>query len=353
MLWKKLKVLGLGSYGTVSLAAPMNVDSSSTIFAAVKSAEVARSSSLQEEGKILQALRGSEYVVECFGEDVSVENGKYTYNLMLEYAAGGTLHDLICKSNMSLRESEAAYYAFQLLEGISHVHNKGFIHCDLKPANILVFPPTEKYMRLKLADFGLSLKSTETHDGDSSKKHPNHHRGTLAYASPESVTSEIYAKDVDIWALGCIVIEMIAGRRVWSGYKSNYELALKIAHEEPEIPYNITKDAKDFLSKCLERDHNQRWTAEMLLNHTFIIKNVNIKKMDDDDDDVLIQKCNWISTEHLFSTISNYYPDHNSSRGSSSNISSSESTNSSKAKHTTDDEDSVLGIWDLINLLFA
>ncbi|KAK6782698.1 hypothetical protein RDI58_020494 [Solanum bulbocastanum] len=353
MLWKKLKVLGSGSYGTVSLAASTNVDSSSTIYAAVKSAEVSRSSSLQEEGKILQALRGSEYVVECFGEDVSVENGKNTYNLMLEYAAGGTLHDLICKSNMSLRESEAAYYAFQLLEGISHVHNKGFIHCDLKPANILVFPPTEKYMRLKLADFGLSLKSTETHD-DSSKKHPHHHRGTLAYASPESVTSEVYTKDVDIWALGCIVIEMIAGRRVWSGYKSNYELALKIAHEEPEIPYNISKDAKDFLSKCLERDYNQRWTAEMLLNHPFIIKNMNVKKMYDDD--VLIRKCNWISTEHLFSTISRYHPDHNSSssssRVSSSNISSSE-TNSCKAQHTIDDEDYVLGIWDLINLLFA
>lgn len=156
MTWIKLTVLGSGSYGTVSLAAPMNVDPSSTICAAVKSAEVERSSSLREEGEILRALRGSEYVIECFGEDVSVENGINTYNLMLEYAPGGTLHDLIHSSYIG--ESEAAYYAFQILKGISHVHRQGFIHCDLKPANVLVFPPTdEQYMRLKLADFGLSL----------------------------------------------------------------------------------------------------------------------------------------------------------------------------------------------------
>lgn len=214
MLWKKLKVLGSGSYGTVSLARPMNV-CSSMIYAAVKSAEVNRSFSLREEGNILNALRGSEYVVECFGEDVTVENGKNTYNLMHEYADRGTLHDLLHKSKMMLGESEAAYYAFQILKGISHVHNKGFIHCDLKPANILVFPPTEKYMRHKLADFGLSLKST-----DRSKKH-DHFRGTLVYASPESVTrGVVYGKEVDIWSLGCIVVEMITGKRIWSGYKS-------------------------------------------------------------------------------------------------------------------------------------
>ncbi|KAG5592097.1 hypothetical protein H5410_042611 [Solanum commersonii] len=215
MHWKKVKVLGSGSYGMVSLARPMNV-CSSMIYAAVKSAEVNRSFSLREEGKILNALRGPEYVVECFGEDVSVENGKDTYNLMLEYAASGTLHDLLHKSKMMLGESEATYYAFQILKGISHVHNKGFIHCDLKPANILVFPPTEKYMRLKLADFGLSSKKDR------------HFRGTLVYASLESVTRGVYGKEVDIWALGCIVVEMITGKRIWSGYKSKNELALKI-----------------------------------------------------------------------------------------------------------------------------
>uniref|UniRef100_M1DGH9 ATP binding protein n=1 Tax=Solanum tuberosum TaxID=4113 RepID=M1DGH9_SOLTU len=201
-------------------------------------------------------------------------------------------------------------------------------------------------MRLKLADFGLSLKST-----DRSKKH-DHFRGTLVYASPESVTrGVVYGKEVDIWSLGCIVVEMITGKRIWSGYKSKSknELALKITRLEPEIPYNISNDAKDFLRKCLERDSGQRWTAEMLLNHPFI-KNINAKNMKNG----LIHKCNWISTKHLFSTISPYYPNHNSScsRGSSSNISSLETKNY-KVHHTTDHEESVLGFWDLISFLFG
>uniref|UniRef100_A0A3Q7HPV4 Protein kinase domain-containing protein n=1 Tax=Solanum lycopersicum TaxID=4081 RepID=A0A3Q7HPV4_SOLLC len=300
MHWRKVKVLGSGSYGTVSLARPMNVRSSSMIYAAVKSAEFNRSSSLREEGRILHALRGSEYVVECFGEDVSVENGNNTYNLMLEYAARGTLDDLIHKSKIMLGESEAAYYAFQILKGISHVHNKG----------------------IKLADFGLSLISD-----DSWKKH-HHFRGTLVYASPESVTSGVYGKQVDIWALGCIVVEMITGKRIWSRCKSKKELAWKIARLEPALPYNISNDGKDFLKKCLERDNNQRWTAEMLLDHPFM-KNINAKNMNCG----LIHKCNWISTQHLFSTISPYYPNQYSSccsRGTSSNSISSLETNNYK-----------------------
>ncbi|TMW81206.1 hypothetical protein EJD97_011164, partial [Solanum chilense] len=308
----------------VSLARPMNVcSSSSMIYAAVKSAEFHRSSSLREEGRILHALRGSEYVVECFGEDVSVENGNNTYNLMLEYADRGTLNDLIHKSKIMLGESEAAYYAFQILKGISHVHNKG----------------------LKLADFGLSLISD-----DSWKKH-HHFRGTLVYASPESVTSGVYGKQVDIWALGCIVVEMITGKRIWSRCKSKKELAWKIARLEPVLPYNMSNDGKDFLKKCLERDYNQRWTAEMLLDHPFI-KNINAKNMNCG----LIHKCNWISTKHLFSTISPYYPDHNSSccsRGTSSNSISSLETNNYKVHHTSDHEDFVLGFWDLISFLFG
>ncbi|MCD7446934.1 hypothetical protein HAX54_018905 [Datura stramonium] len=303
MYWKKLKVLGAGSYGTVSLATPL-MEHSLTLFAAVKSAEVARSSSLQVEGQILDMLRGSEYVVECFGEDISIENGKHTYNLLLEYAAGGTLHDLIQKSNTKskamIRESEAAYYAFQLLRGISHVHRRGFIHCDLKPDNILVFPRGHGIVDVKLADFGLSLRSTgenETHTYWDSSNKCRHHRGTLLYASPESVACGIHGKAVDIWGLGCIVVEMITGRPLWCGYKNNDELELKIVHEEPEIPDNISNVAKDFLGKCLDRDHKWRWMAEMLLNHPFI--KINAKKIHPFGH----AGCKtWVSTKHLFST---------------------------------------------------
>ncbi|KAK4714001.1 hypothetical protein R3W88_019908 [Solanum pinnatisectum] len=310
MYWKKLKLLGRGSYGTVSLATPLT--HYYTLFAAVKSAEDER----------------LEYVIKCFGEDVSIKNGKKTYNLLLEYAAGGTLHDLIHKSKMVLGESEAAYYAFQILVGICHVHRKGFIHCDLKPANILVFPGRQH----GLANVKLLVL-------DYLKQH-HHRRGTLLYAAPESVVCGIQDKDVDIWAFGCILVEMLTGKRVWSERKNKNELKLKIAHEKLEIPDNISNDAKDFLSKCLDRDHNWRWNAEMLLNHSFITNYVNKKMIHE-----LIQRPfgdaglkTLVSLEHLFTTTSFYYPHNSYLRGSSNIITSLHETNNNNARGTTGDE---------------
>ncbi|KAH0642648.1 hypothetical protein KY289_033622 [Solanum tuberosum] len=312
MMWKKLKVLGAGSYGTVSLATPLpQYYSGIAIYGAVKSAEVSHSSSLRVEGKILDELKGSDYVVECIGEDVSIEADNHTYNLMLEYAAGGTLHDLIHNPlNLILGESEVAYYSFQILAGISHIHRNGYIHCDLKPANILVFPRAQLDVPdLKLADFGLSLRTAEslTYRGERSKNSGYHsHRGTLIYAAPECLVYGIHGRAVDIWALGCIVVEMLTGKRFWPVHKNKDELMFMIAHQKPEIPKNISDEAKDFLSKCLEKDNCLRYSADLLLDHPFI-KNSCYKKLMEGRlmyPYVRLGCRDWVSSEHLFSTIS-------------------------------------------------
>ncbi|TMW92338.1 hypothetical protein EJD97_013184, partial [Solanum chilense] len=340
--WKKLKLLGRGSYGTVSLATPLS--DYYTLFAAVKSAQDDRSSSLRAEAQILHALRGSDYVIHCFGEDVSIENGKKTYNLFLEYAAAGTLNDLIHKSNTVLGEADAAYYAFQILVGICHVHRKGFIHCDLKPANILVFPGGQhRLASVKLADFGVSLRSETKSCWDTSVMKRSRCRGTLLYAPPESVVCGIQDKGVDIWAFGCILVEMLTGKRVWSECKNKKELKLKIEHEKPEIPTNISNDAKHFLSKCLDTDHNWRWNAEMLLLHPFITNYVDkkmIRELIEPPFGDTARLRPLVSMENLFTTTSFYYHDNSSSdlRGSSSIITRPPETNNDNARGTTRDE---------------
>ncbi|KAH0743678.1 hypothetical protein KY290_031671 [Solanum tuberosum] len=235
---------------------------------------------------------------------------------------------------MVLEESEAAYYAFQILVGICHVHRKGFIHCDLKPANILVFPGGQHGLaNVKLADFGLSLRSETNTCWDTSLKKRRRRRGTLLYAAPESVVCGIQDKAVDIWAFGCILLEMLTAKRAWSECKNKNELKLKIAHEKLEIPDNLSNDAKDFLSKCLDRDHNWRWNAEMLLNHSFITKYVNKKMIHE-----LVQRPfgdaglkTLVSLEHLFTTTSFYYPHNSYLRESSSIITSLPETNNNNA----------------------
>ncbi|XP_019236385.1 PREDICTED: cytokinesis protein sepH-like [Nicotiana attenuata] len=252
-----MKALGAGSYGTVFLAAPK--DGSSTF---VESAEVKDSSSLSMEGRILDALKGSPY------------------------------------SKTMVEEIEVAYYAFQLLTGISHVHRKGFIHCDLKSSNILVFPTVDD-----------EYDSTV----DKTKHIPTGIEAPTSVVIIEglcSVAHGIHGKAVDIWALGCIVVEMITGRRLWLCHKNSDDLDFKITHEEPVIPSNVSNICKDFLVKCFEKDHNWRWTADMLLNHPFI-KNAMSGKYHPEDHELISNKViinpfshceSRVSKRHFFST---------------------------------------------------
>ncbi|XP_020963619.1 mitogen-activated protein kinase 13-like [Arachis ipaensis] len=100
------------------------------------------------------------------------------------------------------------------VKGLSHIHRKGLVHCDLKPENILVFPSLDKEIanyQLKITDFELSKTKEEEADVELWKSKP---RGMLSYLSPEAFSGHIDAP-IDIWALGCIVIEMLTGLPAW------------------------------------------------------------------------------------------------------------------------------------------
>ncbi|CAA2991620.1 mitogen-activated kinase kinase kinase 18-like [Olea europaea subsp. europaea] len=260
--WSKVRILGAGSYGTVHLAAKVDPPLSVST-AAVKSATFPYSNWLKKEGEILFELRGCREIVQCFGEDTSIENNRGVYNLLLEYASGGSLVDLIKNYGGNMPESMVACYSYMLLKGLSHVHEKWFIHCDMKPANVLVFPSED-----------------------------------------ESIALGIHEPVTDIWSLGCIVVEMITGRRIWSTARNDGELFQQIGFGNP-IPENISDIANDFLNKCLAKKHEQTWTADMLLNHPFIVKNLAALPPDFNDR-VLLSQTNpfgngiWASTNHLF-----------------------------------------------------
>lgn len=155
MKWSKVQVLGKGSYGTVHLAMANRVGSAfSSPFSgliAIKSAVFQNSLSLQKEAKILQDLVDCPEIVHYFGNDLTIESGVGFYNLQLEYASGGTLEDLIKKTGGKLVEYDVQRYTRMIVKGLRCIHEKGYVHCDLKPANILVFRSKDgKAMLLRL-----------------------------------------------------------------------------------------------------------------------------------------------------------------------------------------------------------
>lgn len=98
--------------------------------------------------------------------------------------------------------------------------------------------------------------------------------GTAAYMAPEVITrakGEGHGRAADIWSLGCVVIEMVTGKRPWHEYEHNFQIMYKVGMgHKPPIPDKVSPEGKDFLCHCLESDPKMRWTASQLLDHPFV-----------------------------------------------------------------------------------
>ena len=260
MDWVRGETVGKGSFATVNLVIP-NGNSYSTP-TAVKTSEVSTSSSLINEKHVLHQLGSCQRIIPCFGDGYTFENGKEYYNLFLEYASAGTLSDQVKLNGGRIQEQHIRRYTRSIVEGLDHIHRNGFVHCDIKLQNILVFNDGE----IKIADFGLAKKTGEEQSFEC--------RGTPLFMSPESVNYCEYESPADIWALGCAVVEMVTGKPAWNLEKDSnmWSLLLRIGagEESPMIPEELSKEGKDFVEKCFVKDPRKRWTAEMLLNHPFV-----------------------------------------------------------------------------------
>ncbi|XP_050235119.1 mitogen-activated protein kinase kinase kinase 20-like [Mercurialis annua] len=262
--WLRGSLLGKGGYGSVFIAKLEKLDLNTMYrpIMAVKSAEVCESSSLQKEKEIYDDLYDSPYILQCLGEETTTDQyGHKFYNILLEYASGGTLASLIKQSGgCGLPESDVKRYTRFILQGIHYIHSHGYVHCDLKPENVLLVShdgSIDGKFVPKIGDFGLAKKIVKNRKlGDS------YTGGTIAYMAPETLADLIQETPSDIWALGCIVFEMLTGNRVWDSRADSYGF--------PEIPSQVSKDAKDFLKSCLVKNPAFRLTADMLLDHQFL-----------------------------------------------------------------------------------
>ncbi|CAN1152058.1 Mitogen-activated protein kinase kinase kinase 20 [Linum perenne] len=258
LVWTRGKCIGKGSYGQVFIANPIN---SILPQMAVKSAPVDKASSLITEYQILSKFRGVPGIIQCIGDGIShdLPDGK-TYDLLLEFAAGGSLSDMI---KSGIPESYVRIFTQTLLEALFSIHSKGYTHCDIKPDNVLVFPGSKGH--LKIADFGLAMETWNLDPKSSNLK------GTLRYLPPEVVVYGKVSPAMDVWALGCTVVEMLTGKMPFDGVKDDVEAMREIWNGgQPEIPKWLSEEGKDFLRWCFMRSPKFRPPAHMLLLHPFI-----------------------------------------------------------------------------------
>ncbi|KAI8350063.1 kinase-like domain-containing protein [Mortierella sp. GBAus27b] len=159
------------------------------------------------------------------------------------------------------------FYAAQILTAIEYVHNQGVIHRDLKPENILL----DQRMYIKLTDFG-TAKMLETSEDGTESDRASSFVGTAEYVSPELLKEKSACKSSDLWALGCIIYQLLAGRPPFKGH-NEYQTFQKIVHLEYSFPPGFPEAAKDLVERLLVHDPNQRLGAnnriDQLKEHRF------------------------------------------------------------------------------------
>ncbi|CAN1176367.1 Mitogen-activated protein kinase kinase kinase 20 [Linum perenne] len=266
--WTRGNRLGKGGHGEVFTVIHNNPNLPPL---AVKSAPVDRAASLFNERDILRKFRGAPGIIQCFGGSVKspssvaadVAGGQAIFNLFLEFASDGSLADAIARYRAGMPVRFVRVYTLSLLKALSLIHSNGYTHCDVKPDNALVF--SDQGGCLKLADFGLAVKTPNA--GDATRRHI---RGTVQYMAPELIVDGKLSAAIDIWSLGCTVLQMLTGEMPWSRCKEEGEVIMAIQNGHPEIPDWLTEEVKDFLKRCFVRDPNQRFSAKSLLRHPFI-----------------------------------------------------------------------------------
>lgn len=265
--WIKGEIIGKGSFGVVYLG--LNVTTGEMM--AVKQVEVPKYATQNQvtvnnvDALIseVSTLRKLDHlnVVQYLG----FENKKGIYSLFLEYVAGGSLGSLI-RLYGHFDEQLIRFITRQVLEGLAYLHYRGILHRDIKADNLLL----DNNGVCKISDFGISRKSNNIYSNAEMTM-----RGTVFWMAPEMVdTTQGYSAKVDIWSLGCIVLEMFAGRRPWSNLEvvaAMFQIGKSKA--APPIPEDtlplISQDGRSFFNCCFEVDPEARPTADTLLLHPF------------------------------------------------------------------------------------
>lgn len=196
---------------------------------------------------------------------------------VLDLCKGGELLGVL-KRMSTFDEECTRFYGAQILDTIDYMHRRGVIHRDLKPENVLL----DSQMYVKITDFGTAkiLKHPRRPDENStdmplidSTEIPDDERassfvGTAEYVSPELLTDKNACKASDLWAFGCIIYQLMAGRPPFKA-GNEYLTFQKIVALDYEFPIGFPAVARDLVERLLVLDPACRLPIEHIKNHEF------------------------------------------------------------------------------------
>jgi len=259
--YRIIKKLGAGGMGEVYLALDTKLDRKVAI-------KVIRADSIAEEHLKKRLLREAQAAAKldhpniCAVYEVN-EAGSLTF-IVMQYIEGETLAESMSREPLSL--STALAIVEQAAEGLAEAHAHGIVHRDIKPHNIML---TQRG-QLKILDFGLAkqMLSSDPVDNEASTAQllstPGHVLGTMPYMSPEQVQGEPLAPSSDIFSLGIVLYEMLAGKHPFKD-KSAAVTMSRILFGEPmpteQFQTQVSPELQTLLSKMLRKDKATRYQS--------------------------------------------------------------------------------------------
>jgi eukaryotic-like serine/threonine-protein kinase len=255
------KILGAGGMGVVVAARHVQLDEKVALKFLLPEA-------LGDEQAVARFVREARAAVKIKSEHVArvtdvgtLENG--APYIVMEYLDGGDLAAWL-KQRGALPVEQAVEFVLQACVAVAEAHALGIVHRDLKPANLFCVRRADGQLSIKVLDFGISKRIDVIRTGaEMGMTRTGALMGTPLYMSPEQMRS---SKDVqqgtDIWALGIILFELMAGRPAFVA-ESVTELAIKVASEpappirnfRPEVPGGL----EAVLLRCLEKHARRRY----------------------------------------------------------------------------------------------
>lgn len=270
MRWQQGRFIGGGSFGNVYQG--VNLDTGEVM--AVKEIRLQDPQSIsgivksiKDEMTVLEMLNHPN-IVSYYGVEVHRDK----VYIFMELCQGGSLASQLEHGRIA-EETVIQVYTLQMLEGLAHLHERGIVHRDIKPENVLL----DHNGVIKFVDFGAAkVIAKRGRTKAVAKTQVNSMTGTPMYMSPEIITGSDKGRQgaMDVWSLGCCVLEMATAQRPWSNLDNEWAIMYHIAGgHAPAFPTNeqLSPAGQDFLERCFDRDPHTRASAVELLNDPWML----------------------------------------------------------------------------------
>jgi eukaryotic-like serine/threonine-protein kinase len=257
-------LIGQGGMGEVYRARDtrLNRDVAIKVLPHLVAQDPDRLARFEREAQALAALNHP-HIAQVYG----LEQAGPAQAIVMELVEGPTLEELIVGAR-GLQLDDALAIARQMAEALEAAHESGIVHRDLKPANIKVRPDGA----VKVLDFGLAKAAEPAASSANTATSPTLTAratqmgvilGTAAYMAPEQAKAKPVDRRGDIWAFGCVLFEMLSGRRAFEGETVTDVLAA-VVMQEPDwsaLPKTTPSAVRRLLGRCLQKDPRQRLQA--------------------------------------------------------------------------------------------